>query len=180
MTVRPTLVPRPGAGFVLLAATLGATLAFVGWGLRAPPLERLGELTRRLFGEGPPLDDDELATMQQALARHPRLARDLIDGAEAGMIGDDGQGAIEGGRAYVVRLRAGDGARLEVEGDGDIDVSLRTLGAHTRGQVRPGTPLVWRPPAVGPYPQLIEIRVLGAAGVRPAAPVVRVRLRGTP
>jgi hypothetical protein len=175
---------RPGGGFLLLLFSLLVTGSLSVWALRVPELERVWGLSLRLAsGERLPLATEEFALLQSSLARHPQIARELLGGGEAGLIGDEGDHLLRGECGYVlVTAAAGARAALVIELVGAADartaeVSLRTASVTLRQTVSGGSPWWWRPQGPQRLPQLIEIRrlttnthPLGALKVRLVTP----------
>ena len=97
---------QPGAGLVLFVGTSAAVASFFVWALQPPALERVWELELELAaGERGPLTAAEFELLQATLHRYPLLARDILDGAAAGVVGAESDSAVERGWAYLVRTR---------------------------------------------------------------------------
>lgn len=72
-------IPRPGAGFFVLAAGWILVLSFLTWGLSTPLLDRVWELTTRMqHVDFDGLSDRESEDLEAAIARYPALGRDIL------------------------------------------------------------------------------------------------------
>ena len=72
-------VSLPGAGFLVLAVGWSFVLGFLVWGLSTPLLDRVWQLTERMQqADFNGLDDDEVRDLEDAVAAHPELGRDIL------------------------------------------------------------------------------------------------------
>lgn len=161
---------RPGAGFVVLVAAIAGSGAFFAWGARTPPLDEVWRLQQDLrLGDRGALSHRELVLLQQQLRRHPEIAEALLEGAPHGLISAAEVGRVETGAAYFVRRQPDPPLRLRVLPDErkptkvPIPVSAWVNGERSAGTLGPDVPFGWDLPQEGPFPQLVEIRVEGAA-----------------
>jgi len=72
-------IPRPGAGFVILAAGWILVIGFLVWGLSTPLLDRIWQLTERMqSADFAGLEDDEVEDIEEAIAVYPDLGREIL------------------------------------------------------------------------------------------------------
>lgn len=154
----------PGAGFVCLVMTVLFAVGTVAWGLRTPPLDHVWRMQLELrLGDRPLLSVGERDLLQETLARYPLLGEHFLGDTDATLISLNVSGVVDAGGAYAVRRAA----------DVDIDVVVTSptgeplavevgSSTETASGTADGRPFVWQPPASGPFPQLIEIRLLSA------------------
>ncbi|HZN93543.1 MAG TPA: hypothetical protein VFB81_12605 [Myxococcales bacterium] len=157
---------RPGAGFVLLVASVAAAAAFFAWGAATPGLQRVWRLQVELeIGKRPPLKAKERALFQETLERYPTLADALLDGTPAGAISAHEQGLVESGYAYVVRKDAAGARAIRLSAPpgatAPVALELRGPWGVEKATLDPARPFLWALREEGPFPQLLEVR--GAA-----------------
>lgn len=72
-------LPRPGAGFLILAMGWIFVVGFLGWGFSRPLLDRVWELTTRMqHADFDGLTDSEVEDLEAGIARYPALGRDVL------------------------------------------------------------------------------------------------------
>jgi len=166
---------RPGGGFVLLALVSAAAIGFFGWGLVTPRLDAFWRLQVRLAIGGAPLDEREFDLVQKTIVRYPKIADNLLEGGQVGLISANDEGVVDVGYAYLLRTQP-DARRLSVTAsaraaDNPITIHVRTLTERFEAEVSSAAPLSWGLPTSGRFPQLIEIRVGKAKRGRKATAV---------
>ena len=137
-TIGPT--PRrgraPSIGFLCVCATYLGVLAFLGYGLRTPDLDRIWTLHHELkIGLRGAPRGAERELLERALDRHPELASALLSEGDIGLISRNSDGWITTPEATIVRTRNGRRARAALRGRD----AARPLAVPDRGQ-RPGPP----------------------------------------
>lgn len=154
---------RPGRGFVLLCLLLGLCAAFFAWGWRTPDLDRVLQMQLEMrLGERDRLDKDERQLLQETMWDYPALANNMLDDARYGLVSAHIDGVVDLGYAYAVRQDGDTPGLLAVESPTGqkLKLELRTAEAKLSGTANGNKgPLVWALPE-GPYPQLIEVRLL--------------------
>ncbi len=150
---------RPGAGFVILALAVLGSAGFFAWGWSTPLLDHVGRIELELkIGRRAPLTTRELAQVQEALCRHPKIADDWLGDAAIGLVSNHRRGVVENGYAYLVRQPGASAMVVSVErpaGDARKQVHVR---ARTRSdQIAGDVPLTWAAPRFGDCPTIIEI-----------------------
>jgi hypothetical protein len=176
---------RPSPGFVYLVLVAVGATAFFAWGLQRPRLEDAWRLDIELsLGRRPSLSRGELNRLQETLVAHPAVGEFLAEDKHAGIFSANDDGKVEGGYAYLVRQSADDPGLLSVEyagsrKKGSVAVRARTVRARGRGDVRHDRPWTWRLPDDGPFPQLVELRLIPKGKKKQLHPV-RIDLRGAP
>ena len=69
----------PGAGFVVLVAGWVLVFGFLGWGFSTPLLDRVWQINQRMeHADFQGLEEDEVADLEEAIARHPDLGRQIL------------------------------------------------------------------------------------------------------
>jgi hypothetical protein len=154
---------RPGGGFVLLALISAGAIGFFAWGLSTPRLDDFWRLQVRLAIGGAPLDAREFDLMQKVIVRYPKIADNLLEGGQVGLISANDEGVVDVGCAYVLRTKP-DARRLIVTAsarspEDPITIHVRTATEKFEAEVSSAAPLSWGLPTSGRFPQLIEIRV---------------------
>jgi hypothetical protein len=178
----------PSAGFVALCAVVAAAVAFFAFALRTPPLERVWELHHLLkIGQLDRLEPADRALLEEQLALHPGLGRDLLDGAGFGIVSAHLDGWLAGPRAILLR-GGGAAAAGALELDVQAPVEALPLAVEVRGPgwrveravEEPGPIAVELPPA-GAGTEIVEIEI-GAPrkGGEAARPSVRIGWRAGP
>jgi hypothetical protein len=154
---------RPGAGFVVWVLTLAGALAFFGWGVRTPPLERLWRLQLELsHGARPPLSPAEFSLLDGALQRHPELATDWLEGAPVRLLGADTLGRVERGHAWVLVDRGQADAAVWVLAASGTEVWIRDATARRSAKVEGGQRVRLSLPGATTHPRLLEIGAEGS------------------
>jgi hypothetical protein len=105
-TIGPT--PRrgraPSLGFLCVCATYIGVLAFLGYGLRTPDLDRIWTLHHELkLGLRGAPRGAERELLERALERHPELAGALLSEGDIGLISRNSDGWITTPEATIVR-----------------------------------------------------------------------------
>ncbi len=169
---------RPGAGLVILSLSLLGSLAFFGWGLRTPPLDDVWRIQIEIgLGQGGGMSDRDFQLLQRTLRRYPDLAASLLEDADSDLISANSGGVVGCGFAYLLRRGSGSPGNLVISGigGGRPGIHARTQGASMSGTADDTTPLRWRLPDTGPFPQLVEVRLSGGIDPR-RVPAALVRL----
>ena len=164
MSVKSGRLPSPG--FLAVIVTYAAVVAFFFWGLATPPLHRVWEIHHLMkIGELYQLDEGDRALLEQAMAEHEDLTRDLLDGHELGIISEHLDGWITTPAATLLRTAdaAAVGAlEIDVQAHDDLlplEVVVRGDGwkekheAERRGRI--SIPI----PAPPGGPEIIEIEI---------------------
>lgn len=161
---------RPGAGFVVLVATLVFAAAFLAWGASRPGLDAAwATLIELEIGRDVPLAD--IARLGATMQRHPGLADNVVDGLPFGLVGVE-EGVATGRIVIAVRQKADPAVRLVVQPAGTtagaVSVRAGVAGTRKEGRASAAEPFTWRIPDDGPFPQIttIEIEQPEADGVR--------------
>jgi hypothetical protein len=122
--VKLSVSQRPSIGFLAVCATYLLVAAFFLFGLTTPDLDRVWRLHHLLkIGEVSLLDPADKALLTEAMARHERLASNLVDGEEIGVVSAHMDGWIETGQATLIRTPASGKyltVRLQVETPADL------------------------------------------------------------
>lgn len=154
---------RPGMGFGVLFVVVAASTIFFGWGWSRPPLDEVWQIQLELqLGTRESLASDESRLLQDTLERYPMLAANMLEDADRGIISAHRGGMVDMRYAYAVR-RTPDAANvLTVSSptDAPLQLAVRTASAETTGEASGDLPFVWAIPNDGPFPQLIEVRVV--------------------
>ena len=163
---------RPGAGFVLLVATMLSAVCFLAWGLSTPALDTVWtSLISLEIGED--LPPSSRARLRDALARHPGLVDNVLEDAKYGVLGTEVDGLVKGRLAIAVRRSADPKVVLTVQlarsAPGRVRVRAHVGGAHHEVIVAPDAPFVWRLPDEGSFPQMVEIEIDRMEGNAPAS-----------
>lgn len=150
---------RPGAGFVVLALAVLGAITFFLWGWSTPLLDHVGRIELELkIGRRPPLTTRELAQVQEALCRHPKIADDWLGDAGIGLVSNNRRGLVENGYAYVVRQPGASAMQLSIDRvAGDTQKQIHVRARTRRDQIAGEAPLVWAVPRHDDCPTLIEI-----------------------
>ena len=156
----------PSLGFLCVCATYVGVLAFLGYGLRRPDLDRIWTLHHELkIGMRGAPRSSERELIQRTLERHGELAHALLSDGEIGLISRHADGWITTPEATIVRTATAPERvlRFEVETPRDllpfrIDVSgpdyRRQLEVEQRGSYDLILPAPRRP-------ELIVVRLQG-------------------
>jgi hypothetical protein len=105
--VSAVLRKMPSAGFVAIVLTHLGLAAFLAWGFRQPPLERVWELHHELkIGKVGKLKEKDHALLDAALVRHHELAEALLERGSIGLISAHENGWLETSAATVLRTSA--------------------------------------------------------------------------
>jgi len=166
MSVKSGRLPSPGLIAVLV--TYVAVALFFVWGLATPPLERVWEIHHLMkIGELYRLDNDDRALLEQAIAEHEDLARDLLDGHELGIISEHLDGWITTPAATLLRTGdSGSVAALEIDVQAHDDLLPLTIVVRgkswkqqRKAEVRGRLVLPIPPPQDGP--EIVEVEIEG-------------------
>jgi hypothetical protein len=159
---------RPSVGFSLVVGTYVLSVAFFAWGLSRPPLDRIWQLHHELkIGRIGELSKDDRKLLLSAMARHPPLAKSLLDAGQAGIISANHEGWIDTPHVTIIRTqRSPSNLRLvldvetppqhipykvEIDGTG----WERELSIESRGLMSVELP---PPPAV---PEIVTFKIKG-------------------
>jgi hypothetical protein len=160
---------RPGAGFVVLVAGLCGAAAFFVWGLQTPRLEQVWRLQLEL-GQGTrgPLSTAEFALLNDALARHPELAADWLEGAPWRVLAADPAGRVEGARGWVLQAagQAPQTLHLGAASPGEVRLAIRTADALVTRSLAAGQQLRHPLPPDPDRARLVEVTTLGGGALR--------------
>ena len=154
---------RPGIGFAILVVVVMASSVFFSWGLSRPPLDRVWHMQLELLlGTRPVLANDERRLLQDTLTQHPLLAANMLEDASSGLISAHVGGMVDMDYAYVVRQTAEAPGVLTVTSPSGVPLELiiGTATTETTGAASNAAPFVWTVPNTGPFPQLIEVRLI--------------------
>ena len=155
---------RPGAGLIVLVASLFGAISFFAWGLATPPLDEVWRIQLELeLGESGPLSAREFGLLQDTLRRYPALADNMVEDGVAGPVSANRDSVFDLGYAYLVRKRSEAPGKLQVTAidDDPVEVEVRTLTASASGETRRDATYTWQVPNDGPFPQLVEVRLAG-------------------
>jgi len=173
---------RPSFGFLYLVLVLAGALAFFGWGLAQPKLDRVAEMLSLLqTGHRDPLSADERALLQDILLRYPELGQSLVENRPSGIFSKNENGRVDEKYAYLIRLTPQDPHFLQVRYAGTsalgrVRVSAWAQGEEQQGEAGPGQNFLWTLPQSGPYPQLVELRFKGQKVKKGNEPPAAVRI----
>ena len=172
---------RPGAGFVLVSVTLLGMIVFFAWGLDTPPLDEVWQIQMKIqLGEGRHLSKRELVLFQNALTRHPEIARNILEDRDYGIISAQEGGFVDIGYAYLIRATENSPTVLQMEISpglelGGVHATVRTVSSEQQRILLPGKRIAV---GVGPsasHPQLIEV-TYGTNVNRKKLPPLRIAL----
>lgn len=95
----------PSVGFAAIVLTNVALVAFLVWGFRQPPLDRVWELHHELkIGAMSKLNSEDGSLLNAAMTRHPALSGALLSQGEAiGLLSANSQGWLETPDATILR-----------------------------------------------------------------------------
>lgn len=95
----------PSLGFVLVCAVYVGSAAFLGWGFRAPELDRIWTLDHELkIGRVWNLSNDDKSVLRRGLIDYPGLAEALLSDTAVGIVSAHRDGWVETPEVTVVRL----------------------------------------------------------------------------
>ncbi len=155
----------PSVGFVLAAAVIASSGAFLLWGLATPRLDRVWQAHVELADDAnAKLKARDRKALQSSLQEHPGLAAYLTEYAHAGLIQDHDQGRVEGRFAYLIRASAADPGVLTIryrgtDPKGGVSVKAQAVGARMKGETTADAPFRWALPDDGPFPQLVTLEL---------------------
>lgn len=158
----------PSPGCLAVCATYLLVAAFFVWGFSTPDLDRVWTLHHELkIGKLLKLKAGDRALVEDCMARHPRLARDLLDGAEIGVISANSDGWIATPTATILRTgQAGEYRSLTLEIQTPRDLLPYRIVVRGRDFEKPrevdeqGRLEIDLPP-VPQTPEVIEVRMRG-------------------
>ncbi len=114
----------PSWGCLAVCATYVLAAAFFVWGFSTPDLDRVWTLHHELkIGKLLKLKAGDRGLLEECMARHPRLARDLLDGEEIGIVSAHSEGWIATPTATILRTGKSEKYRsvvLEVQTPRDL------------------------------------------------------------
>jgi len=94
----------PSWGFLAVCATYSLVAAFFIWGFSTPDLDRVWALHHQLkIGKLDRLKAADRALLEDCMARHAELARDLMDGDDIGIVSANSDGWIATPTATILR-----------------------------------------------------------------------------
>jgi hypothetical protein len=167
---------------VAVCATYLLVAAFFIWGFSTPDLDRVWTLHHELkIGKLMKLKAGDRALLEDCMARHPRLATDLMDGEEIGVISDHSDGWIATATATILRTGKTGGYRslvIEIQTPRDLlpyDIEVRGRGWKEKLEVtEQGTQEIDLPDPPE-TPEVIEVRMRGQS-FEPDPSVLGVRI----
>jgi hypothetical protein len=163
----------------MLVVVVVASILFFGWGWHRPPLDRVWQIQLELLlGTRQALASDERRLIQDTLTRYPLLAANMLEDEASGLISAHVGGMVDMDYAYVVRQTADAPGVLTITSPSGMPLKLivGTLTTQTTGVANNAAPFVWTLPNTGPFPQLIEVRLIAE---KPAAGTESLAIRGT-
>ena len=172
----------PSLGCLAVCATYLLVVAFFVWGFSAPDLDRVWTLHHQLkIGKLKKLKAGDRTLLEDCMARHPQLARDLMDGDDIGIISAHSDGWIATPTATV--LRTGKAGRyralsLEIQTPRDLlpyDIEVRGRGWTEKLEVTEQGMQAIDLPDSPEAPEVIEVRMRGQS-FEPDPSVLGVRL----
>jgi hypothetical protein len=119
-------------GFLLILATLGATVGLFAWGLRTPALHRAFDLMARLEREdAPPPTALELAAVARVLHDHPEWASTLAAGRPFAVFEAAVSGCVRFETSHLMVPPSERDVRLSLrcQGAAGLEVTLEPPGA---------------------------------------------------
>jgi hypothetical protein len=178
----------PSLGCLAVCATYILVAAFFIWGFSTPDLDRVWTLHHQLkIGKLQKLKAGDRALLQDCMASHPQLARDLLDGAEIGIISAHSDGWIATPTATVLRTSEAGRYRsmvLEIQTPRDLlpyRIVVRGKGWEKRQEVEEQGQLEIELPPPPETAEVVEVRMRGQSfEPDPSILGVRVRFREKP
>ena len=180
--MRPGAGRWPSLGCLAVCATYALVLAFFVWGLSTPDLDRVWTLHHELkIGRMAKLHRSDRALLEECMARYGKLAGDLLDGADIGIVSANSDGWIATPTATV--LRTGKSAKVrklvvDVQTPDDLmpyRLVVRGRGWKKKVEVTAHGRLEVELPAPPPAPEVVEVRMRGRK-FAPDPSVLGVRL----
>jgi len=158
----------PSWGCLAVCATYVLVAAFFIWGFSTPDLDRVWTLHHELkIGKLLKLKAGDRALLEECMARHPRLARDLLDNEEIGIISAHSEGWIATPTATILRTTNSEKYRsliLEVQTPRDLlpyRITVRGRGWKKTQKVDEQGRLEIDLPPVPETPEVVEVRMRG-------------------
>jgi hypothetical protein len=158
----------PSLGFVAVCATYVLVAAFFIWGFSTPDLDRVWTLHHELkIGRLQKLKAGDRALLEDCMAHHSQLARDLLDGEDIGIISANSDGWIVTPTATVLRTeRAGRyrSLALDIQTPRDMlpyRIVVRGSGWEIAQEVGEQGQLEIDLPPPPKTPEVIELRMRG-------------------
>ena len=173
----------PSPGFLAVCATYVLVAAFFVWGFSTPDLDRVWTLHHELkIGKLMKLKSKDRVLLEECMARHPRLAGDLLDNAKIGIISAHSEGWIATPTATILRtVKAGKyrSLILGIQTPRDLlpyRIVVRGRGWKKAREISEQGRLEIDLPPVPKTPEVIEVRMRGQP-FEPDPSVLGVRLR---
>jgi hypothetical protein len=173
----------PSLGCLAVCTTYILVAAFFIWGFSTPDLDRVWTLHHQLkIGKLEKLKAADRALLEDCMARHAELARDLMDGDEIGIISAHSDGWIATPTATVLRTGKAERYRamvLEIQTPRDLlpcHVEIRGRGWKERVEVDEQGVQEVDLPDPPKTPEVIEVRMRGQS-FEPDPSVLGVRIR---
>lgn len=173
----------PSRGFVAVCAAYLLVAAFFAWGFSTPDLDRVWTLHHELkIGRLSKLRAADRVLLEECMARHPRLARELLNGDEIGIISAHGDGWLATPTATVLRTAQAQEYRslaLEVQTPRDLlpfRIVVKGNGWEKQQEVDQQGQFEIDLPPVPETPEVIEVRMRGRA-FEPDPSILGVRVR---
>lgn len=154
---------RPGLGFIFAVIATLASATFFAWGWGTPPLDKVWQMQLELqLGSRAALSGSEQELLQETLERYPALAKSMLDDAPSGLISAHTSGLVDLGYALVLRRMPSAPGELRVSSPTGARLALvvRTASAQRLGVASGDKPFVWDLPNGGPFPQLVDVRLV--------------------
>lgn len=173
----------PSSGCLVVCICYALVAVFFAWGFSTPELDRVWTVHQQLkIGKLGKLSDHDRKLLDKCMARYPRLASDLLDGKQIGIISANNDGWIATPAVTVVRTERSGGTRslqLEIQTPPDLlpyRIAVRGMGWKRTLQVKRQGQLAIALPRPPPTPEVVEISLHGQA-FEPDPSVLGVRLR---
>jgi len=158
----------PSPGCLAVCTTYVLVAAFFIWGFSTPDLDRVWTLHHELkIGKMEKLKAGDRALLEECMARHSGLARDLLDNAEIGIISAHSEGWIATPTATILRTTNSEKYRsliLEVQTPRDLlpyRIIVRGRGWEETREVDEQGRLEIDLPPVPQAPEVVEVRMRG-------------------
>lgn len=146
---------RPSVGFLMIVATLAATVGLFAWGLQEPELHRAWDLMARLEREdAAPPTALELAAVARVLADHPEWATTIAAGRPFAVLEAPESGCVRFETSHL----------MVPPSTGEVRLQLRCVAAA-------GLDVTLSPAGTAPVsarcgPQPVVLAIPGAGGAR--------------
>ncbi|MDJ0766753.1 MAG: hypothetical protein QNJ97_27520 [Myxococcota bacterium] len=160
---------RPSLGFIAVVLTYGLVAVFFIWGFSTPDLDRIWQLHHLLkIGDVDCLKKEDRALVKNALQRHSRLALDLLDGVEIGILSAHMDGWIGTPCVTILRTAAAGSRTIEMDIQTPEDLmpfEIRLTGEDWKEQYEVTSHGTLRAPLpnIKDTAEVIDLKLKGAA-----------------